>query len=213
VHSPILTPRNIDEHRVRLTGGGSSRPTRIAVVTIYVALTGLVLAACANAPRQGVAQLGVTTTSNGSGTGSTGKYAAWLAYSGCMRSNGVPTFPDPVQIDGSVRVPGSPAGVDPNTAAFTSALQTCRRLEPNGGQPTNAEQQKASDRMLKLSKCMRKHGVGAFPDPTFAAPSNRGDYSDIFSNDGVWLAIPNSVDVHSPAFTSSSVACDFGGSQ
>jgi hypothetical protein len=212
VHSPTLTLRNVDGHRGRPTRSSSSRPTRIVAVSIYVAVTGLVVAACTNAPQQGVAQLGVTTTLNG-GTASTGKYAAWLSYSRCMRSHGVPTYPDPTQIDGSVRVPGSPAGVDPNTAAFTTAQDTCRHLEPNAGQPTNAEQQRASARMLKLSKCMRTRGISAFPDPTFSSPSNRGDYSDIVSNDGVWLAIPNSVDVHSPAFTRASVACDFGGSQ
>ena len=180
---------------------------------LCVAVTGLVLAACANTPRQGVAQLRVTTTLKGTGTAPTGKYAAWLAYSRCMRAHGISTYPDPTQVDGSVRVPGPPPGVNPDTAAFTTAQNACRLLELNGGQPTNAEQQRASTRMLTLSKCMRRHGISAFPDPTFSSPSNRGGYSDIVSNDGVWLAIPNSVDVHSPAFTRASVACDFGGSR
>jgi hypothetical protein len=57
---------------------------------------------------------------------------------------------------------------------------------------------------------MRGHGIPGFPDPTFSAPSNRAGFSSIMSNDGVWLAIPNSIDVRSPAFARAAAACNLG---
>lgn len=188
-------------------------PSRTVALFVIVSVSGLVLSACTTSTPPGVAHFGVTTTtSNGAITTTTNKYAAWLAYSRCMRSNGVPTYPDPKQLDGDVQVPGSPAGVNPDSPAFATAQQSCHHLEPNDGQSTNAERQRASSRMLQLSKCMRQQGITEFPDPTFDPPTNRGGFSDIVSNDGVWLAIPNAVDLHSPAFDKASAACGFGAS-
>jgi hypothetical protein len=202
--------RSITDHFGRLSRD-SSRPALIAIALFGVAVSGLVLAACTQSPSQSVAQLGTTTTApNGTSVTTTNKYGAWLAYSRCVRAHGFPTYPDPKQIDGDVQVSGAPAGVNPDSSAFTSAQGSCRHLEPNGGLSTNSEQQRASSRLLKLSRCMRQQGITGFPDPTLSAPSSRAEFSDIMSNDGVWLAIPNSVDVHSSAFDRASVACDFG---
>jgi hypothetical protein len=189
----------------------SSRPALIAMMLCCAAVAGLVLAACTPSPSQSVAQLGTTTTApNATSVTTTNKYGAWLAYSRCVRAHGFPTYPDPKEIDGDVQVSGVPAGVNPDSATFTSAQGSCRHLEPNGGQSTGTEQQQVSSRLLRLSRCMRQRGITGFPDPTIVPPSNRGEFSDIMSNDGVWLAIPNSVDVHSPAFDRASLACDFG---
>jgi hypothetical protein len=48
-----------------------------------------------------------------------------------------------------------------------------------------------------------------FPDPTTSRPSNRADYN-ISDRDGVFLAIPNSIDMRSPAFQHAAAACNFG---
>jgi hypothetical protein len=55
-----------------------------------------------------------------------------LKYVACMRSHGIPTFPDPTVQDGQVSFRG-PAGVGPNSPQLQSAQQACRKLIPGGG--------------------------------------------------------------------------------
>jgi hypothetical protein len=57
---------------------------------------------------------------------------------------------------------------------------------------------------------MRAHGISGFPDPTTAPPSNPGDYDHVTDRNGVWLAVPNSIDPQSPAFEQAATACNFG---
>jgi hypothetical protein len=59
---------------------------------------------------------------------STQTQSATLNFVSCMRSHGVPNFPDP-QPNGALRI----TGIDPNSPTFKSALQTCRKLLPGGG--------------------------------------------------------------------------------
>jgi hypothetical protein len=62
-----------------------------------------------------------------------------LKFSQCMRSHGVPKFPDPQIGNGRIGIrigPGS--GIDPNSAQFKSAQQACQKLlggpfGPKGG--------------------------------------------------------------------------------
>lgn len=82
----------------------------------------------------------------------------------CMRSNGVPNFPEP---NGQGVIQAS--GLDPNSPAFQKAMQACRKVLPNGGTPTPAQQAQQKALMLKMSQCMRSHGVPNFPDPTFGS--------------------------------------------
>ncbi|MGA8297631.1 MAG: hypothetical protein WB770_11365 [Acidimicrobiales bacterium] len=179
------------------------------------ALAGLVslslVATACGSPGTHLAQLGpTTTTQRGTSPTSTGKYAAWLAYSHCMRSHGVPNYPDPVQVGGKIQITGSQSGMNPNSPVFKSAQQSCGHLLPSGGQSTQAAQQQELARMLQVSQCMRAHGISGFPDPALSPPSNRAGHSAIMSNDGVWLAIPNSIDVHSPMFEHAATACNLG---
>src|SRR5262245_22033294 len=53
---------------------------------------------------------------------------AMLQYAQCMRSHGVPKFPDP-KAGGALSL-GTKAGVDPNTPQFKAAAQTCQKLVP-----------------------------------------------------------------------------------
>ena len=139
----------------------------------------------------------------------TGKFAAELAYSRCMRSHGVPSFPDPKQVGGGIQV-GSASGIDPRSTLYVSAETACAHLLENGGQPTQTARRLELARMLQVSRCMRAHGVSAFPDPTLSQPSGRAGYSSIMSNDGVWLAIPTTIDERSPAFGKAAAACGLG---
>ena len=93
----------------------------------------------------------------------TDRNAQAVKYSQCMRENGVPEFPDPV--DGRIQVrfqKGS--GLDPESDAFKKAQQTCKQYEPAGlGQPGQNAQQQAQ--ALKWVQCMRQNGVPNMPDP------------------------------------------------
>jgi len=87
-----------------------------------------------------------------------------VAFAGCMRSHGVPDFPDP-NAQGAIQV----TGLNTGSATFQAAVNACRHLLPNGGQPTPAEQTKAMAQALRFSQCMRSHGITGFPDPQSVA--------------------------------------------
>jgi hypothetical protein len=190
--------------------GGRSWLLRSGEPAVVLAGLSLLVSACGGSPGRGVAQLGSTTTQSRGGPTATGKYAAALAYSRCMRVHGLLSFPDPKQVGGGIQVSGSAPGIDPQSPLFMSAQRSCRRLLPNGGQTSQAGQQRALARMLQVSQCMRAHGISGFPDPTLAPPSNRADYSAITSNGVAWLAIPNSINVRSPVFKQAAGACNLG---
>ena len=54
-----------------------------------------------------------------------------LKYSACMRSHGVPSYPDPVFVGGSIReTVRAGSGMDPNSPQFIAAQQACQSLQP-----------------------------------------------------------------------------------
>lgn len=184
---------------------------KAAVVVASVAVLSLLVSACGGSPASQVVQRESTASStpkSSTAPSATGKYAAALAYSRCMRSRGVPNFPDPTQVGGGIQISGSSSGIDPQSPLFTSAQRSCRHLLPGGGQPTRAGRQQALARMLLIAQCMRAHHIAGFPDPTLSPPSNRAGYSEIRSNGVAWLAIPDSIDVRSPAFKQAAAACN-----
>jgi hypothetical protein len=63
--------------------------------------------------------------------------------------------------------------------------------------------------MLAISECMRRHGISEFPDPTLSAPTSPAGYSAVLGRDGVFLAIPNTINPRSPAFKQAAAACGF----
>ncbi len=111
-----------------------------------------------------------TTASAGAGgSGSSGStaLAQAVAYSQCIRSHGVPNFPDPVQTP-SGGYGYRTNGIDPNSAAFQGAIQACKALPSpwnSTGQQLSAAQQQA---WLTWAQCIRAHGMPNFPDPTFS---------------------------------------------
>ena len=110
-----------------------------------------------------------TTAAPAAGSGSSGStaLAQAVAYSRCMRSHGVPNFPDPVQTP-SGGYGYRTHGIDPNSAAFQGALQACKALPSpwnSTGQQLSAAQQQA---WLNWAQCIRAHGQPNLPDPTFS---------------------------------------------
>ena len=56
-----------------------------------------------------------------------------LAYAACIRSHGVPSYPDPVFVGGSIReTVRAGSGPDPNSPQFAAAQNACQSLEPFG---------------------------------------------------------------------------------
>jgi hypothetical protein len=51
---------------------------------------------------------------------------AALAFAACMRTHGVPKYPDPTFSSGGVRQEMSPREVDPGSPAFRAAQKTCQ---------------------------------------------------------------------------------------
>jgi hypothetical protein len=55
----------------------------------------------------------------------------YLKAAQCVRSHGVPQFPDPVFANGGVHFT-TPAGLDTHTPVVLRAIAICRRLIPTG---------------------------------------------------------------------------------
>jgi hypothetical protein len=106
-----------------------------------------------------------------------GNAADMLKYTQCMRSHGVVNFPDPSS-NGTILVGGTVS----QSPQYPAADNTCRNLLPNGGIPTAAQQARGIAQLLKLSVCMRAHGISDYPDPTsngIRIPIRKGMPSDL----------------------------------
>jgi hypothetical protein len=172
---------------------------RAWLLTAAVLLSGVLVAGCEGSAKSPTA--GASTSASAASEVESG-----VAFSRCIRSHGVPNFPDP-KISGQTVRMGSPRTME--SPAFRSAAHSCQRLLPKGPPGPEQPSGQAQARMLKVSACMRKHGISGFPDPSASPPSNPGN-SEILGNGGYYLAIPKSIDTNSPAFAQASAACNFG---
>jgi hypothetical protein len=105
----------------------------------------------------------------GCGGTSSGRVApqqiGWLAFASCMRSNGVPRYPDPASA-GQPPPKKSLAELGVSSSRFQGAESACRHLLPGGGRPPDeAQLQQVSAVSLAFARCVRNHGVPSFPDP------------------------------------------------
>jgi hypothetical protein len=121
---------------------------RAGALTAAAAASLLLLTACA----------GGTTSS---APAASKKYQKALAFVGCMRTHGVPTFPDPTS-QGTV----SDAQANVNSALVLTAYRSCRTLLPPGAlQLTEAQREQLTNKALRQAQCMQTHGVPGFPEP------------------------------------------------
>ena len=86
-------------------------------------------------------------------------------FARCMRSHGVPSFPNPTSPYALKNWAISSAAQSP---ADQPAETDCQRLLPGGGLPNQSEahSQAQTIAFLAFSRCMRSHGFPSFPDPT-----------------------------------------------
>ena len=131
---------------------------------------------------------------------------SFMAFSECMRSHRVTAFPDP-QPSGGINLGGT--GINPASPAFEAAQAACRKLLPVDGPSAHASEQQ-KQQMFATSECMRSHGVSGFPDPVTRAspPSNPQNYSLAEGIGDLWLLVPSTINVNSPAFTTAAKACN-----
>ncbi len=124
--------------------------------------------------------------------------AAALRFADCMRSNGVPDFPDPLQGGGFQRI----SGLDKNSPALQAAQKACAKLAPGSGPPRAlSESQKLA--ALAFAKCMRSHGMPNFPDPTLSrSPTGLALYLQ-----GMMFPVGAGLNPGSPAFQRSMATC------
>jgi hypothetical protein len=165
------------------TTGGRRRWRRARRAGVLAATAGLALlaAACSSGP----------SSAGSGGSPSAGGSASSLSavgYSACMRSHGVPNYPDP---DSSGQLPkGDAQQFGVSTSQYQAAQQACRHLLPTGGSLGQQEfecmqnsdcPQALVQRMLtadrKFARCMRSHGWPNFPDPANGGPG--GPYFNI----------------------------------
>jgi hypothetical protein len=119
---------------------------------------------------------------------------AVVSFAQCIRSHGVPSFPDPsspkdFKVSLSSGVAQSPA--------FVSAKAACRHLLPGGHSPDQSARHSQAQiaAALAFARCLRDHGFPNFPDPT-----RNGDLThEMLANAGI--------DVHQPAAVQAADAC------
>jgi hypothetical protein len=156
---PATQPR-----RNRIRSRRSGLAALLVVLAVVAGLAAFLASRSSSSAGPGVAHLGATPTSTGPSSsqgGSTQNRAA--AYSVCMRSHGVPSFPDP-DAQGRLYFKITKGGpLDPNAPSFQAAQQACKSLAPS--QNTSASNSQFQSQALKFAACMRSNGVPNFPDP------------------------------------------------
>jgi hypothetical protein len=167
---------------------------RAATAITVLAATALVTAACGGSPSAAGSGGSPSAGASAGAGGSSGSHL--LAYSSCMRSHGVPNFPDP---DGSGQIPKEAvisAARSVSASQFQAAGSACEHLAPAGLGPAPASIT-AQDHQyyLRAIACMRSHGFTNIPDP-------------VFSGSSVHIPLPSSVDTSSPQFVQAVHTCE-----
>jgi hypothetical protein len=147
------------------------RPSQLWAISALA--LGVSVTACSGGPKSAAAPTSgsqPTTTivrATGSGVSAKTPFAQAEAYSKCIRSHGVPNFPDPV-LTPSGGYGYRTTGIDPNSSAFQGALKACKAL-PSPWQSTGRQLSPAQQQAwLSWARCIRAHGVPNLPDPTFS---------------------------------------------
>jgi hypothetical protein len=163
---------------------GGDRVRRAGLLAVALAVAGVLVAGCSGGPADpGVAGVSSATASPSQSATVSGEAEA-LQYAACMRSHGVPDFPDPTVQNGSVGFSITAGdGVDQNSPQYQSARQACSSLR-GGGTANSGSGNLAKE--LKFAQCMRSHGVPDFPDPNknggFSGTSTVNPSSPTFQN-------------------------------
>jgi len=147
----------------------SNRTQIISRAKPFLAAAGaaLLLAGCGSSNNN-------NTTGSGQQQPSQNIVADAYRYSACMRSHGVPSFPDPHVV---ANTPTKQAiGIHPlpqsiaSSPQFKAAQEACKGIMPAPGNASAKERTEEgrarAQYLLAFAQCLRSHGVQGFPDPT-----------------------------------------------
>jgi hypothetical protein len=117
-----------------------------------------------------------------------------VRFARCMRSHGVPSFPDPTSADAFKR---SMSASSKRAPALQSAQTACQHLLPSGGPPRQSAAQRHAQTVagLAFARCMRSHELPNFPDPSTSGQITH----EMLANAGINL--------HQPAVLQAADAC------
>jgi hypothetical protein len=146
-------------------------PRTVRTVATVIATAGLALlaAGCGGSSGSHVAQVGSTTTSSSSSPTPSAASAHGndaVAFARCVRSKGVPNWPDPNSSGVFDKTKLTPQQLGVSSSKDHAAQSACSHLLPNGGSGPNAAQvQQIRALGLQFARCVRSHGVPNLPDP------------------------------------------------
>jgi hypothetical protein len=184
---------------------------RIAAAILTTAAMALLAAACSSPSSAGAGSASAAASaSSAPAAGSSATAQSAVAYSQCMRADGVPKYPDPAS--GGQLPKGDAQAFGVSDSQFQAAQRTCQHLLPTGGSfdeqaheciqagdcpPALVQQMMTADR--KFAQCMRSHGVADWPDPTLG--ENGGPFF-MLSATGI-----THTQTHSPPMENTIMAC------
>jgi hypothetical protein len=149
---------------------------------IAVAVLSLVVAGCGGGGSPGIASVSSSTASGITGSPtSAGRGTAALRVAGqCIRQHGIPGFPDPTVATSGLakgeRVLDKEILRTIPQSVVTRTLGECRteleRADVRTSGPHSAANTQDVQYLLAFARCVRRHGVPNFPDP-----SNQGSFN------------------------------------
>ena len=159
----------------------------IVTSAVAVAAFSLLAAGCGGGSSPGAVR-GTTATTPATATPSNGA----LAFARCLRSHGLPKWPDPTSsgVFDKSKLRQTGYGVSQVRAVEDGP---CKQLLPASPAAPSINAAERID-YLKAAACMRSHGFPNFPDPTFP-------------NSNLHLNIPSSIDQDASPFKSAATIC------
>jgi len=180
------------------------RRHRPPILTPALAAVAMFVAGCGGGSSPGVANVRSSTSSSLTSTSSSGsggppteaqirhEQQEATSFARCMRSHGVPNFPDPTVAPRAFK-----NAFNTQSPGFQSGYTTCGHLLPAGRPPNqNPTPTRAQTvALLAFAGCLRSHGFPSFPDPTSSGELTR----EMLARAGV--------DLHEPAVVQAADAC------
>lgn len=130
---------------------GRGSPHRAGVLAVTAGIV-MLAAACGGSP---------SSTSN---TGVSGQFQQDLAFTQCMRSHGLPDFPDP-NANGHGFGNQQQQNQERSNPHLGTAYSACQHLLPSAPSSNGTKVIPSQAQLVRFSRCMRSHGVPNYPDP------------------------------------------------
>jgi hypothetical protein len=176
--------------------GRTGRPRRRQAGALAAVAAGATLLAAACG--------GSSTETNTFAPGAT--YTQALAFAKCMRSNGVPQFPDPDR-QGNFNNTQIEA-LQNNDPQADNAIHQCRSVLPNAGTGLTSEQMQTIQQQnlhnaVKAAHCMRARGITNFPDPAGTTQASGVNWQPVIS-----AIQAGGLSLNTPSYEAAFMACN-----